>query len=127
MENEVTPKQALKELEEKAKLLICNDGYVCDLVKPIYQALTELEETKVLCESFKNDANRLNEQCINLYLKDKKQTEILEVLKNKVVAKERIKNCENVNAYNNYVLPPFSQLTETEFNLIKEWLNNGKC
>lgn len=54
MENNLTPKQALKELEEKAKLLICNDGYVCDLVKPIYQALTELEETKKINEIFKN-------------------------------------------------------------------------
>ena len=53
------------------------------------------------------------------------QKQILEVLKIKVVAKERAKNCEDVNAYNNYVLPPFSQLTETEFNLIKEWINEN--
>lgn len=131
MENKITPIQALEELRKECNAQFFDENgkkwyttgkhldYRCNIID---QALNELEEIKVFNESLEKDIDRLNQQCIDLHLKDSKQSKILEVLKNKVVAKERIKNCENVNAYNNYVLPPFSQLTETEFNLIKEWL-----
>lgn len=93
MKDETTPEQALEELEEKAKLLICNDGYVCDLVKPIYQALAEHE----------------------------KQKQILEVLKNKTVDINLLCFATSVEQYNKHELCKY-YLTKNEFDLIKEWL-----
>ena len=121
-------KERVKELKRSTACCICRyykhdkcENKKSCFWKDLEQALTELEEIKVFCESLEKDIDRLNQQCIDFHLKDVMQSKVLEVLKNKMIVIERIKKCENVNAYNNYVLPPFSQLTETEFDLIKEW------
>ncbi len=63
-----------------------------------------------------------------------KQTQILEVLKNKKVDIEDLFYdieiaCDVVEALKYYNINKISErkLTLNEFNLIKEWLNNGKC
>ncbi len=128
MKNKITPKEALADLSKTNMV----DGRLPLIVKAkmsvIEQALDELEETKILCESFKQDANRLNQQCIDLYKKSQKQTQILEVLKKKNVELAYLRHCINTTKYAfNYYNRTFSKdgnLTKQEFDLLKEWLNN---
>lgn len=130
----MTPKEALIRLHNQAtRYFKPNDEKDQILNKRfkkyksiIEQALTELEETKILCESFKKDAIRLNEQGIDLYLKYKKQNQILEVLKNKRVDIDLVNKVDSAKSYNCYCREYDNELTETEFILIKEWLNETK-
>ena len=102
-------------------------GSLLPYLKKIKQALTELEETKILCESFKNDANRLNQQGIDLYLKYKKQTQILKILKEKVVDIWEILNSVDYCDWRICYKPTNKKylLTKEEFDLLKEWLNEN--
>ena len=135
MENKITPKEALINIaiaiaenfvskDEPKRTEQINSFLNTKECRIINQALTELEETKVLCESFQKDANRLNEQGINLHLKDKKQTQILEVLKSKKVDIFLVGITDCVEEYNDFLGGNRKKypLTETEFDLIKEWL-----
>lgn len=52
-----------------------------------------------------------------------KELEILEIIKKKKVNIEWLKACDTYEEYL-FVCPYGNEITETEFNLIKEWLKN---
>ena len=111
MENKITPKQALKDLEEKAKLLICNDGYVCDLVKPIYQALDEREELKKVLEIIKEKSCSHIEKVLIVSCNDYEEY-CFEMNSGRVYSSEY----ECKTAFK----------TPEEYDLLKGWLTDGK-
>ena len=60
----------------------------------------------------------------HLGIKYKKQCEILEIIKNKQV--DILSFCSYSFILYNFNLEPERQLTKEEYNLIEEWLNDGK-
>lgn len=132
MENNLTSEQALERLEEQAQDLYSEHCVELDksyrekneqAVKVIRQALIERQFALIsLNEIGKllglNDIDDIVDE-----IKEYKQ--VLEVLYNKRVDIDLVNSSSSVDFYNHKAFR-WQKLTETEFDLIKEWLNNGK-
>lgn len=75
-------------------------------------------------KEFMSDYDVMLEEYEEIYKNYNKDLEVLEILKNKTVAIFLIPNCQSAYDYSMKTIG-FKSLTDKEFMLIKEWLENG--
>ena len=142
MGNKLTPKQALQVLNRNLFDLSINPyadknfeekNESFDIVE---QALAELEKVKKTNKELQDRCLRLDKdhgtllkqiafiQKVNNNDDYEKQIQVLEILKKKQVNLQLMTSCTTYKEYNFCIFLAQYALTPTEFNLIKEWLNN---
>ena len=89
------------------------------------EALERVKKFSVLLDSEKDIVKDLVEIIPNTLKTIEKELQALEIIKNKGVDILALQHYQNASQYNFSLRGKFSQLTEEEFNLLKDVLNNG--
>ena len=120
-----------KELEALNKLFVLSSEYHqklwCLKLAPVYPEEKERYIDRII-KSLPNDAGELNDlyNYIKQALEQKaKQKKILDILKNKEVDFNLLKRAKTATDYDTTFTYNY-QLTEKEYDLLKEWLNEKR-
>lgn len=93
----------------------------------IHNALYHIEQDLDKLEKLERFKTRLLEDTNKIYNENQKLKKVFEILQEKIIDKRKILNSKNVEEYNNYAICEvyfLNLLTEQEYNLLKEVLEN---